>query len=167
MKFGKYAVAAAALAMAPVAAQAQDVGATVMGNDGNPIGAVLSNDGTTVMLDTGKHQVPLGAEMFGSDETGPTLNITKAQLDEMMDAQLAAAAAALDAALVEGAAVVTADAQPLGAVEEIDGDNIVITHGDDQVTLPKNLLAVDANGQLMALANMSDIEAAMAAQAGG
>lgn len=167
MKFGTYLAAAAALALAPMAAQAQDVGATVMGNDGNPIGSVVSNDGTTVTIDTGKHQVPLGAEMFGSDETGPTLNITKTALDQMMDEQLAAAAAARDAALVVGAEIVTADQQSLGAVEEIDGDNIVVVAADEtKVTLPRNLLAVDANGSLMALANYADIMAALEAVGG-
>ena len=41
--------------------------------------------------------------------------------------ELAAAAAARDAALVVGAEVITADQQTLGAIEEIDGDNIVVT----------------------------------------
>ena len=164
MKFGTIFAAAAALAIIPAAAQAQDVGAIISGNDGNPIGAVIANDGTNITVDTGKHQVPLPGNAFASGENGFSLNITKEQLDAMMDEQVAAAAAALDAALVPDAAVISADAQPLGSVEEIDGDNVVIADGDAKVTLPKNLLAVDANGQIMALANKADIDAAMAAQ---
>ncbi|TIX51808.1 hypothetical protein [Alteraurantiacibacter aquimixticola] len=167
MKSAKFLAAAAALVIAPFAAQAQDVGATVMGNDGNAIGTVLSNDGTLVTVDTGKHQVPLGVEMFGSDENGPTLNIAKAQLDQMMDDQIAAATATRDAALVVGAEVVTADQQSLGAIDEIDGDNIVIMSADEsKFTLPRELLAVDANGSLMALANHADIMAALEAAGG-
>lgn len=167
MKFGKFILAATAIAMTPVAANAQDVGATVMGNDDAAIGTVLSNDGTNVVIDTGTHQVPLPVTAFGTSDAGPTLNVTKTQLDEMMAAQLAQAAAALEAALVVGAPVITADNQPLGAVEEIDGENIIIAEGEEKVTLTKNLLALDANGTIMALATAADIEAAMAAQAGG
>jgi len=196
MNFAKTTAFAAALALAstamtgmPAAAQASvslDVGATVMGNDGNAVGTIASNDGTTVVVNTGTHEVPLGADSFGSGESGPSLNVTKAQLDDMMSAQLAQqaeaqaaaeaaaaeqaalAAAALEEALVVGAQVITADAQPLGLVDEIDGEKVVIK-GDviELVTLTKDLLSVDAEGQIMALANFADIEAAVSAQSGG
>ncbi|MCL6249560.1 hypothetical protein M3P36_00660 [Altererythrobacter sp. KTW20L] len=160
-------LAAAVLALAPAAALAQAQGETVTGNDGNPVGTVMSNDGSTVMVDTGTHQVPLPADVFATTDTGPTLNTTKAELDSLYAAQLAEAAAARDAALVAGAAVVTADAQALGSVDTIDGDNIVIREGDFVVTLPRDLLALNGNGQLMALANHADIMAALEAAQGG
>jgi len=196
MNFAKSTAFAAALALAatamtgvPAAAQASvslDVGTTVMGNDGNPIGTITSNDGTTVVINTGTHDVPLGADIFGSGASGPTLNITKTALDDMMAAQLAAqaeaqaaaeaaaaeeaalAAAALEEALVVGAPVVTADAQPLGMVDEIDGERVVIK-GDviELVTLTKDLLALDAEGTITARANFADIQAAVSAQSGG
>lgn len=160
-------LAAATMAIIPAAALAQDVGATVTGNDSQPIGTVLSNDGATVMVDTGTHQVPLPLDVFAMGDTGPTLNTTKAELDSLYAQQLAEAAAARDAALVEGATVVTADAQPLGAVASIDGDNIVIREGTDfVVTLPREMLALDANGGLMALASHADIMAALEAAGG-
>jgi hypothetical protein len=147
---------------------AQAVGETVNGNDGAAVGTVVSNDGATVVVDTGTHQVPLPADVFATGETGSTINTTKAELDTLYAGQLAEAAAARDAALVTGAAVVTADAQALGAVDTIDGDNIVIREGEFVVTLPREMLALDGNGQLMALANHADIMAALeAAQAGG
>ncbi len=179
MKFGTYIAAAAALALAPMAAQAQDVGATVMGNDGNAIGTVLSNDGTTAVVDTGTYEVPLPVDSFGTSEAGPTLNITKPQLEEMMAAQVAAQeaaaaeaaaaqaaaeaemAAAVEAALVPGAEVITADAQELGTVDELLDGNVVLSVEGELLTLPRNLFAVDADGQLMALANLADIQAAM------
>jgi len=179
MKFGTYLAAAAALALAPMAAQAQDVGATVMGNDDNAIGQVTSNDGTTVVVNTGTYEVPLPVDSFGTSEAGPTLNITKVQLEEMMAQQVAAQqqaeaerqaaiaaqeaemAAALEAALVPGAAVITADAQALGTVGELLDGNVVVSKDGELVTLPSELFAVDAEGQLMVLANLADIEAAM------
>ena len=180
MKFGKLAVAALMVAATPAAAQ--DVGTTVMGNDNAPIGQVIANDGTTVTVDTGMHQVPLPTNAFAVADTGASLNITKAQLDEMMTAQLAQqqaamaeaqaaaaaeAAAKLEAAIVVGAPVITADAQSLGMIDELAGDNVIVISDEEQlVTLPRNLFALDGEGTLMALANHADIMAALEAVGG-
>jgi len=74
---------------------------------------------------------------------------------------LAEQEAALTAALVVGAPVVTADAQDLGTVEQINDDAVVLTHADRPLALPRNLFSVDPEGRLMVLANMADILAAM------
>ena len=167
MKTGKILLAATAIVAAPVAVQAQDVGAQVMGNDDAAIGTVVSNDGTTVVLDTGKHQVPLGTDAFAETDGTYSINISKTQLDQMMDQQLAEAAAALEAALVVGAPVVTADAQSLGMVDEISDAGIIIKGEDDTlVTLPVDMLALNEGGAIMALANMADIQAALESQGG-
>lgn len=169
MKFTKALLAAGALSLASVsgAALAQDAGVTVMGNDEAAVGTVVSNDGSNVVIDTGKHQVPLAADSFVENEGVWSVNITKGELDAMMDQALAEAAAKRDAALVEGAQVVTADAQVLGAVDTIDGTNVVVKGDNDfVVTLPKDMFAVDANGALMARANHADIMAALEAAGG-
>jgi hypothetical protein len=159
------AVALAAFAANP--AVAQDVGATVYGNDDGAIGTVNSNDGTTVIVTVGEYQIALPANLFGTSDAGPTLNVTRAQLVQLHEQQLAQAEAALEAALVEGAAVVTADPQPLGTVDSIDGENVVVAREDESlVTLPKALFAVDPSNGLMARIMMADLEAALAAQAG-
>ncbi len=159
------AAAVAALAASP--AMAQDVGDTVMGNDGNAIGTVAQTNEQAVLLSVDEYQIALPANLFGEGETGPTLNVTKAQLVQMHEQQLAEAEAALAAALVEGAAVVTADPQPLGTVDMIDEANVVIVREDEsKVTLPKEMFAVDQNGALVARIMMADLEAALAAQAG-
>src|SRR5690606_33353415 len=142
LKFTKAIFTAGAMALASVstAALAQDVGATIMGNDEAAVGTVVSNDGSNVVVDTGKHKVPLAASSFAEIEGVWSVNITKGELDSMMDQALAEAAAKLDAALVEGAQVVTADAQVLGAVDTIDGTNVVIKGDNDFiVTLPKEM----------------------------
>ncbi|QIG53413.1 hypothetical protein G6N82_03950 [Altererythrobacter sp. BO-6] len=182
MKFAKLALLASALAATPIAAQAQDVGATVYGNDGQPIGTIESNDGTNAVLSTGKYSATLPLNAFGTSEQGPTLNITKAAIEEQLAAAQAAqeeamaeakakaeaeAAAALAAALVVGAPVVTADAQSLGMVEQIAGQNVVVKGEDETlVTLPVNLLAAHPEGGIMALANYADIMAALEAVGG-
>lgn len=175
MKFGKFFLTAAALAIAPVTVQAQaaadvelSAGAVVLGNDDNPVGTIVAADDSAVIVDTGTHQVPLPPSAFAQGETGPTLNVTKSALDEMYAAQLAEAQAALEAALVVGAPVITADAQTLGLIDKIEDANIVIKSEDEQlVTLPVDMLALDPDGSIMALANFSDIQAALQEQAGG
>lgn len=177
MKFAKLALAASALAMAPVAASAQDAGETVYGNDGNPIGTVQSNDGTNVVIAVGEYSATLPASIFGTSEQGPTLNATRAAIEgqlaaaqaqqeaAMAEAQAAAeaeAAARLDAALVEGAAVISADAQPAGVVASIDGDMdaVVVMREGGIVTLKREHFAVDANGDLMALFTVGQLDGA-------
>ncbi len=182
MKFAKLAFMATALAATPIAAQAQDVGATVYGNDGNAIGTIESTDGTNAIINTGKYTATLPLSAFGTSEQGPTLNITKAAIEQqlaaaeeaqkkaMAEAQAKAeaeAAAALQAALVVGAPVITADSQSLGLVDEINGNNVIIkTEDETLVTLPLNLLAANPDGGLFALANHADIMAALEAVGG-
>jgi hypothetical protein len=169
LNFSKAIFAAGALSLASIstAALAQDVGATIMGNNDAAVGTVVSNDGSNVIIDTGKHKVPRAANSFAENEGVWSVNITKGELDAMMDQAMAEAAAKLDAALVEGAQVVTADAQVLGAVDTIDGTNVVIKGDNDFiVTLPRDMFAVDANGALMARANHADIIAALEAAGG-
>lgn len=152
MKSAKLALLATLLATAPVVAHAQDVGATVYGNDGNPIGTVESVANGVVTIDTGKHKAPIPADLIGTGETGPSINATKGQIDAMMDAQVAEANAKRDAALVEGAAVVSADGMPAGKVYTIDSEDTVIVQNDAGiVTLTRESFAVSPEGALMAL----------------
>ena len=161
MKFAKLAVAAVALAATPALANEQVVaGATVTGPEGNEVGTIVSVENGQAVLDTGKHEVPLGVEMYGQGEAGPTITVTKAQLDGMMDAQLAEAAAKLDAALVEGAAVVSADGQPVGSIYTVDSEGMAIVKNDAGIiTLTKDSFAVSPEGALMALYTAADIAA--------
>src|SRR3546814_17968030 len=124
MNFAKLAILATAIAATPIAASAAGpaAGATVYGPQGNPVGTIESVADGQVVLDTGKHKVPLGVESFGESDAGPTITVTKEQLNALMDQQIAAAIAQRDAALIVGAAVVSADAHVAGTVKEIDGE---------------------------------------------
>ncbi len=172
MKFAKLAVAAVALAATPALANEQVVdGAVVTGPEGNEVGTIVLVANGQAVLDTGKHQVPLGVEMYGVGEAGPTITVTKAQLDGMIDSQLAEAAAKRDAALVVGAAAMDAEHASLGTVLEINGDNIVLARGGDEnnkVTLLREHFDATDHGLMARLTN-AQIDAAMAqaAPAGG
>ncbi len=164
MKFTKLALIATLLAATPAMAAAQDVGATVYGNDGNAIGTVENVADGIVLIDTGKHKAPIPAELIGAGETGPSINATKDQIDAMMDAQVAEATAKRDAALVAGAAVLSANGNPAGTLTEVDlaVDAIILESPDGPVALKKEHFAVDANGQLMALFTRDQIASAAA-----
>lgn len=169
MKFAKLALAAVALAATPALANEQVVaGATVTGPEGNAVGTIISVENGQAVLDTGKHKVPLGVEMYGVGEAGPTITVTKEQLDGMVDAQLAEAAAKRDAALVAGAAVMAADHAPLGTVVSIDGDDVVVSRASDaaaKFTLQRDSFDATDHG-LMARVTNAQIDAALAATSG-
>lgn len=162
MKFARLAALATLAAALPAAAHAQDVGATVYGPEGNEVGTVISVADGVVTLDTGTHKAPLPADAFGKGDKGPTITVTKAQIDAMIDEQLAAAAAKRDTALVEGAAIASAAGAPLGTVTSIDGDAVVVETTEGPVELKREHFAVDANGALMALFTVEQIKAAAA-----
>ncbi|MBX7483697.1 hypothetical protein [Qipengyuania qiaonensis] len=178
MKIAKLAFAAAALtataAVAPGVAVAQEAsaavtaGATVYGNDGVEIGTVEAVQGETVILVVDDMKAPVPANAFGTGEKGTSLNATKAQIVGMLQAAQQEAVAKRDAALTVGANAVTAKNAPLGTVLEINGDNVIIARGGDEmkkVTLLREHFAAGPNGELMALLTNDQIDAAMAASA--
>lgn len=160
MKSVKLALIATLLATTPAVAFAQEVGATVYGNDGNPIGTVEAMADGVVTIDTGKHKAPIPANLIGTGETGPSINATQAQINAMMDEQVAEANAKRDTALVEGAAVVSADGMPAGTVYTIDSEDAVIVQNENGiVTLTRESFAVSPEGALMALYSAQQLAA--------
>jgi len=183
MKFLTIALNTAALGAALVAAPAalaQDAapaeatasaltpGASVMGNDGNAVGTIEQISGEVVVINTGKHRAPVPTAAIGAGADGLSVNITQAQLNEMMDAQVAEANAKRDAALVAGAEVISANGNPAGTLAEVNlaADMIVLASPAGKVALKKEHFAVDAQGRLMALFTREQIETAAAAGAG-
>ena len=166
MKFTRLAAIVTFLTAAaiPAAAFAQvAAGATVYGPDGTAVGTVASIDAGTVMVDTGTYKAPLPESAFGKGDKGPTITVTKAQLDEMMAQQVAAANAARDAKLVAGAAVVSPKGAALGTVKSVDGDAVVLDSPSGPVALKRAHFALDANGALIALFTAEQVAAAAAA----
>ncbi|MFN3989910.1 MAG: hypothetical protein ACK4IS_06605 [Erythrobacter sp.] len=183
MKFRKFALNTAALsalfaaapavfaqdaAPAEAAASALTPGASVMGNDGNAVGTIEQISGDVVVINTGKHRAPVPAAAIGTGADGLSVNITQAQLNEMMDAQIAETTAKRDAALVAGAEVISANGNPAGTLAEVnlDADMIVLASPAGKVALKKEHFALDAQGRLMALFTREQIETAAAGGAG-
>ena len=166
MNFAKLAIASVALVATPALANDQVVaGAIVTGPEGNAVGTIVSVENGQAVLDTGKHQVPIGVESYGIGAAGPTISVTKAQLNEMVDAQRAEIAAKRDAALVVGASAMDAEHAALGTIVSVDGDNVVVARGGDETNtvslLREHFAVMDGHG-LVALLTNADIDAAMA-----
>ena len=160
MNFAKLAVIGTALAALPALAHAQDVGVTVFGNDDAAIGTVEANADGIVTVDTGTHKAPLPADLLAEREGKWTVNATKAQIDAMMQAQVDEANAKRDAALVVGAAAVTAKGLPAGTVYTIDDQDTVILKRDAGIiTLKREHFAVNEQGALMALYTAEQLDA--------
>ena len=92
------------------------------------------------------------------------LNITKTELDATFAKQMAEAKAALDAAMVAGASVGTADAQTLGTIDTVEGESVVLALAGEtpqKITLGKDMFALDNSGSVIVLATLAQIEAAI------
>jgi preprotein translocase subunit YajC len=163
MKFAKLAAATAlALSSLPALAAGPElaVGSTVYGPEGGVVGTVETIADGIVTVDTGKHKAPLPADVFGTSEKGPSITVTQVQINAMLDEQIAAAAAQRDAVLVAGAMVHTAGDLMLGNVKSVDGDDVVVDIETGPVTMKREHFAINANGTLIALFTMEQIEAA-------
>lgn len=169
MKSAKLALFATLLATTPAMAIAQDVGATIYGNDGNPVGTVEQVTDQVILIDTGKHKAPVPVSLIFEGETGPAVNATKEQVDSMMDQQVAAANAKRDAALVTGAAVLSINGNPAGTLGKVDlvADVITLDSPDGPILLKKEYFAVNPQGQLMALVTREQIASAAASRKAG
>lgn len=158
--------AAAALLASPLAAQDNGLvaGATVLGPQGNPVGTVDKVENGTVSLNTGKHVAALPTTAFGTSEAGPTITVTKDQLNAMIDGQMAEVNAKRDAALVAGATVVTRGGVTLGVVESVEGDNVVVAREDGPFALVRDNFTMQGDA-LAVIFTEAQIEEALAAQA--
>lgn len=168
MKFPKLAAATAlALSSLPALAAGPDlaVGSTIYGPEGEVVGIVETMADGIVTVDTGKHKAPLPADVFGTSEKGPSITVTQAQINAMLDEQIAAAAAQRDAALVAGVMVHTAGDLMLGNVKSVEGDDVVVEIESGPVAMKREHFAINANGTLIALFTLEQIEAAAEAAA--
>jgi hypothetical protein len=163
---------AAALSLATVsgaafaqAAAGVTAGATVYGSDGAAVGTVDKVDNGIASLNTGTHTVALPLDKFGKGDKGPTIAVTKAQLDQLAEQASAQASAKVDAALIAGAAVVDSKGTALGTVDKIDGDNIVLKTDAGAVTLTRKYFALAPSGSLMALVTKDQVDATIAGAA--
>lgn len=160
----KFAAASAlALAATPALVVAQDAeagveltaGMTIYDPEGGVVGTLDAvNEDGSVVINTGTYEVPVPGNVIGASPNGPTIAVTQAQLNGIVEQRRAQAEQDRDAALVEGAAVVDAEGTTLGTVASIEGDDVVISGEMGDFTLTRDVFdAVDASLRARVLAS--------------
>ncbi|MCZ8370389.1 MAG: hypothetical protein O9293_10555 [Porphyrobacter sp.] len=153
---------AGALAVTPVAALAQDIGTTIYGSDGKPVGTVVEINPQVVVIDTGRHKAPVPVSMIYEGRNGKSVNASRALVDKMMEERIAQANAERDAKLVPGAAVVSAAGRAVGTISAADlaRDAIILDSAQGPLRFKKEHFAVTTQGQLMVLYSREQIATA-------
>ncbi|MET0245414.1 MAG: hypothetical protein ABW182_01575 [Sphingomonas sp.] len=155
--------AQAAPAPAQVAA-APAAGATVYDNQGLEIGKIESvADGNAVVF-TGTNRASIPLSKFGASPKGPTLALTKAELDAAAAQAAAAGAEQLRAQLKPGTQVHGSAGAVLATVKALDGDNVVLTAGSREVRVPINGFGINAQGVFINM-SQAQFDAAVASSA--
>ncbi|OBX18162.1 hypothetical protein A9995_13495 [Erythrobacter sp. QSSC1-22B] len=154
--------AAAPAATVPAPAAEVAAGAQVYGSDGTAIGTVARVEGDVALVTVGERTIPIPATAIAAGEAGPTVNITRTALVTQFDQQMAQMDAQLEAALVAGTAVQTADGQALGTIQSREDDAILVAGDVGELTLSKPMLAIGPQGSLVVRATMEQIQQAMA-----
>lgn len=152
-------------ATAPMPAQAApapSVGATVYDNQGAEIGKIesVANGNAVVFTGTNRAAVPLSS--FGTSDKGPTLAVTKAELDAAAAQAAAAGAEQLRAQLKPGTQVHGSAGSVLATVKALDGDNVVLSAGSREVRVPISGFGMNAQGVFINM-TQAQFDAAVAA----
>lgn len=158
LKFSAAALALALAVGAPVAgtsefsAYAKDsgvhlkAGATVYDPSGGVVGTIESVKDNVAVVATGTHNVPLGTASFGAGAKGPTLAMTKAQLDAAAAKAEADAASAAAAQIQPGVVVYDKNNEKLGTVKQVEASVITLTISNGDVKLPRNAFGPGKKG---------------------
>ena len=104
------------------------VGATVYDTTGGIVGTVSSVTPDAVVISTGAHDVAVPPASVGAGAKGPTMAMTKVQLDAAFVQQQDQAAAAMKAQMVPGAAVFSSSGDTqLGTIKVADAQYVTLT----------------------------------------
>lgn len=129
--------AVAQTAPAPAAA-APTVGATIFDPQGGEAGTIDSVTAQAVVINTGANKVAVPPSAIGTSAKGPTVSMTRAQLDEAFTQHAAQALEQFKSQLVAGAKVYGTGGSELGAIKATDAETVTITRGGKDVKLPIN-----------------------------
>ena len=160
-------LASPALAQAAATGQAAatpTAGATVYGPDGAEVGKIDKVENGNAVINTGKNSAAIPVSALGHNAKGLLLSMTRDQLDAAASAASAQAVGKLDQALVAGAAVHTADNQPIGKIGSVSPEGLVTVERESgSFALKKDMFTTDAQGVALRL-TQAQIQAALAKQ---
>jgi hypothetical protein len=141
------------------------VGTTIYGPTGDQVGTVETLTPDAVVVNTGTAKATLARSSFGTSTKGPTIGMTKEQLEAAVQQAKTQASSALDSSLTPGAPVRSKDGQPVGKIGSVSGDNVVLDRAAGPVTLKKAMFATDQQGLILGMTAAEFESAAHAATA--
>ena len=146
---GAVAQTAPATAKAPATA----VGATVYDTAGGVVGTVSSVSPDAVVISTGAHDVAVPPASVGAGAKGPTMAMTKTQLDAAFVQQQDQAAVAMKAQMVPGAAVYgVGGTTQVGTIKAADAQYITLTATKGgEAKLPISGFSTGPNGLIIGM----------------
>lgn len=127
---------APAAAPAASASPAVKAGATVYDAQGGVVGTIASTDGTNAVVDTGSVKAAIALSSFGSSPKGPTLGMTKAELEAAAGQQAQTSSEDFKAKLVPGATVYGSAGTELGTIKAVDSQFVTLTTPKGDARLP-------------------------------
>lgn len=151
-------LASASLALAsPAFAQGDPfaIGTQVTDANGGPVGTVTAVNGDVVTVKTDKLDANLPKGSFAPHEGKLLIGNTQAELNALIEKELAAA----EASLAVGAPVKGSAGGEVGTIEAIDDQFVTLKLASGKsVRLPRNGIAGSSNGAIIG-ATLSDLEA--------
>lgn len=146
---------------APTTGAAPTVGATIFDAQGGTVGTIASIDGANAVVDTGTVKAAVPMTSFGTGPKGPTLGMTKAQLDAAASQGAAQAAAEFKSKLTTGATVYGTGGASLGTIKATDAEFVTLTTAKGDAKLPIASFGPGPQGVTIGM-TAAQLEAAMA-----
>lgn len=140
---------------------APTVGATIVDPQGATVGTIASTDGTNAVVDTGTVKAAVPLTSFGTSPKGPTLAMTKAELEAAAGQGAAQAAAEFQSKLTTGATVYGSAGTSLGTIKAVEGEFVTLTTAKGDARLPKGSFGPGPQGVTVGM-TAAQLEAAMA-----
>ena len=122
------------------------VGATVYGPDEQPAGTIETISGANAVLSTGANKITIPLDRLGKGPNGPTIGLTRAQLDALAGQASAQASAQLQEQLKPGAEVHGTSGAVVGSVKALDADTVTLSAQGKDVRVPKAAISAAETG---------------------
>ena len=151
---------AAGTSAAPVTGTAPAPGAVVYDMQGGTVGTIASVDGTNAVVDTGTVKAAIPLASLGTSPKGPTLAMTKAQLEAAASQTAAEASANFQSKLTVGAAVFGSGGTQLGTIKASDAQFVTITTAKGDAKLPIGSFGPGPKGVTIGM-TAAELDAAM------
>lgn len=156
--------AVAQTAPAPAASAAPTVGAKVFDPQGAEAGTIDAVSAQSVVINTGTNKVAVPPTAIGTSPKGPTVSMTKAQLDAAFTQAASQAQGQFQSQLVAGAKVFGTGGSELGTIKATDAQSVTITRNGKDVKLPLNGFGPGPQGVTLGL-SAEQLDAAINASA--